>query len=164
MRGFLIAAAAVLVLGLGGCTSTAKPVAPSTLTPAEVVTAGKATVEKWRQAYELRSVDSLAKVYAQDIDLLVVLEGTAYQGWSAVETMLKERIKLAAEIYIRLKDVSVISVSETVATVSAVMVRETKAAQGATTVTETGTVTLVLRRVGADWAIGVEHFSYKRSS
>ncbi|MFN0250717.1 MAG: YybH family protein [Kofleriaceae bacterium] len=162
MRGIVIALALSLS-GLAGCPRTAAPVAPSTLTPAEVVTAGKATIEKWRQAYELRSADALGAMYAQDIDLVVVVEGTALLGWDAVGGMLKERLKLADKIFIRLKDTSVVSLGADAAFAYATMTREIVAAGGSTSVTENGIVTFVLRKSGDNWVIGSEHYSYKRA-
>lgn len=159
MRRLLIA----LALSLAGCPKTAAPVAPSTLTPAEVVTAGKATLEKWRQAYELRSADTLGALYAHDIDLVVVLEGQAFLGWDAVGAMLNERVKMADKIFIRLKDTSVISLGPDAAFAHATMTRETVAAGGSTSMTENGIVTMVLRKQGDNWVIGSEHYSYKRT-
>lgn len=157
-------ALAVVLFVVAACPAPPPPVAPSTLTPTEVVVAGKTAIDRWREAYEKRDADALGKLYAQDLDLVVVVDGTAHLGWSAVKTMLAERIKNSAEIYIRLKDTTVISLAPDVATAHATLARETKAAAGATTVTETGTLTLVLRRIGADWVIAVEHYSYKRST
>lgn len=162
MRGLVIAA--VLSLVGTGCPKQSAPAAPSTLTPAEVVTAGKATIEKWRQAYELRSADTLGQLYAHDLDLVVVFEGTTFLGWSAVETMLKDRIARSGDIRIRLKDLAVISLATDVAFAYATMTRETAAAGGSTTVTETGILTLVLRKQGDSWVITSEHYSYKRPS
>ncbi len=162
MRGLVIACALSLA-GLAGCPKTAEPVAPSSLTPPEVVTEGKATIEKWRQAYELRSADTLGALYAHDVDLVVVLEGQTFLGWDAVEGMLKERLKLAGEIHIRLKDTSVSALGPDAAFAYTTMTREIQAAGGSTTVTENGILTLVLRKQGDTWVIGSEHYSYKRT-
>lgn len=162
MRRLLIALA-LSTAGLAGCPKSAPVVAPSTLTPAEVVTAGKATLEKWRQAYELRSADTLGELYAQDVDVVVVLEGQTFLGWDAVGAMLKERLQMADKIFIRLKDTSVISLGPDAAFVYATMTRETVAAGGSTSVTENGIVTMVLRKQGDSWVVGSEHYSYKRS-
>ena len=162
MRGLVIALALSLA-GLAGCPRSAQVAAPSTLTPAEVVTAGKATIEKWRQAYELRSADTLGELYAHDVDLVVVLEGQTFLGWDAVGGMLKERLKLADKIFIRLKDTSVVSLGPEAAFAYATMTRETVAAGGSTSVTENGIVTFVLRKQGDAWIIGSEHYSYKRT-
>jgi len=164
MRRIAITALAVLVgavLG-AGCpgAGAAQPEGPSATTPKEVITAAKATIEQWRQAYEIRSVDALSQLYARDLDLIVVQEGTTYLGWSSVEAMLKDRIARTGAIHIRLKDVQVISLASEVASAFATMTRELT--DGTTTVTESGTLTLVLRKQGAGWVITSEHYSYKR--
>lgn len=161
MRSLVALALSLAVLA--GCPKPAAPVAPSSLTPPEVVAAGKATIEKWRQAYELRSADTLGALYAHDVDLVVVLEGQTFLGWTAVDGMLKERLKMADEIHIRLKDQSVIALGTSAAFAYATMTREIKAAGGSTTVTENGIVTFTLRLSGEDWVIGSEHYSYKRT-
>ena len=125
-----------------------------------MVAAAKATIEKWRQAYEIRSVDALAQLYAPDIDLVVVQEGTTSLGWSSVEAMLKDRIARTGAIHIRLKDMQVISLAPDVASAYATMTRELTFES--TTVTESGTLTLVLRKQADKWLITSEHYSYKR--
>jgi ketosteroid isomerase-like protein len=156
----LVIAGLLVVLGCAGGPA-ADAVGPSATTPKEVVAAAKGTVEQWRQAYEVRSVEALAQLYARDLDLVVVVEGTTYLGWSSVEAMLKDRIARASSIRIRLKDVQAISLADTVASVVATMTRELS--EGVTTVTENGTLTLVLRKQGGGWVITTEHYSYKRS-
>lgn len=159
MRSLVIA----VILGvLAGCPgSTPAPAGPSTATPQEVVTAAKATIEQWRQGYEVRSIEALSRLYAQDLDLVVVHEGTTHLGWSSVEAMLKDRLARAASIRIRLKDVQVLSLGADAASAVATMTRELS--EGATTITEAGTLTLVLRRQGGGWVITTEHYSYKRT-
>ncbi len=129
-------------------------------TPTEVVAAAKATIEQWRQAYEIRSVEALFQLYARNVDLVVVQEGTTFLGWSSVEAMLKDRIARTGAIIIRLKDMQVSSLSPDVAFAFATMTRELTFE--ATTVTESGTLTLVLRKQGDKWMITSEHYSYKR--
>ena len=136
------------------------PVGPSATTPKEVVAAAKATIEQWRQGYEVRSVDALSKLYARDLDLVVVQEGQTMIGWSSVEAYLKDRIARAGQIHIRLKDVQVVSLGLEAASAVATMTRELT--DGTTTVTEAGTLTLVLRKQGEGWVISSEHYSYKR--
>lgn len=167
MRRSLLAA--VLSLGalgtlgmLTGCPGSRAPApaAPSASTPKEVVAAAKATIEQWRQAYEIRSVDALSRLYAHDVDLVVVQEGQTLLGWSSVEGYLKDRVARAGMIHIRLKEVQVISLASEVASAVATMTREV--GDGTTTVTENGTLTLVLRKQAAAWVITSEHYSYKR--
>ena len=164
MRRYLISAItvlAVLVLG-AGCPGKngVESVGPGALTPKEVVAAAKATIEQWRQAYEVRSVEALGRLYARDLDLVVVHEGMAYLGWSSVDAMLKDRIARASAIRIRLKDIQVVSLAPDVASAVATMTRELT--EGPTTVTESGTLTLVLRKEGDGWVITAEHYSYRR--
>lgn len=159
MRAALVVAA-VLAAGCphGGASGPATP-APVEATPKDVVTAARAALEQWRQAYEVRSEDVLAKLYAHDPDVVVVLEGTPLIGWSSVEAMLKDRLSRSDDIHVRLKDVQVASLAPTVAHVTATMTRDIKS--GATTITENGTVTLVLRKQADAWLIEAEHYSYK---
>src|SRR5438093_8467092 len=82
----------------------------------EVVAAVRCAIEQWRQAYEVRSMDALAKLYAHDLDVVVVQNGVPVVGWSAVEAMLRDRLAHAKEIHVRLKDVQVASLSPDIAT------------------------------------------------
>jgi ketosteroid isomerase-like protein len=147
----------------------ATPIAPAT--PREVVAAVRGAVEQWRQAYEARTFDVLAKLYRHDLEVVVVHDGAALIGWTSVEAMLRDRLARAKQIHVRLKDVQVTSLDDTVAFAIATMTREIS--DGVTTVTEDGAVTLVLRREcdpeqkaeGAcptRWVIVGEHYSYKR--
>jgi ketosteroid isomerase-like protein len=158
-----ITALALSVAGLFGCAraETAAATSPSSLTPREVTSAARAAIEQWRQSYEVRSVEVLSELYAHDLDLVVVQEGTPYLGWSSVESLLKDRLARATAIRIRLKDMQVASLAPDVASAVATMTREIT--EGATTVTENGTLTLVLRQDGGRWVITVEHYSYKRA-
>ncbi len=157
----LLRAALVLSL-LTACPAKGPeaPVAPAT--PAEVVAIAKATVEQWRQGYEVRSVDALAKLYAHDLDTAIVTEGVALTGWTAIEASLRDKLGRAGAIRMRLKDIQVTAQDATVATVVATLTRETTFE--AATTTENGTLTLVLRRAGDGWVIALEHYSYRRPS
>ena len=154
---------AVIALALAACPAHDKaqdttPVHDAT--PKEVVSAGRGVIEQWRQAYEVRSVDGLAKLYAHDVDVVVVQDGQPLIGWSSIEAMLKDRLTRAKEIHVRLKDVQVTSIAPTVASAVATMTREL--GDGITTVTENGTLTIVMRKTDAGWLIVAEHYSYKR--
>lgn len=153
-----IIALAILVAGCPGKTSA--PASPSATTPKDVVAAVKASIEQWRQAYEVRSVEALAKLYAHDLDVVVVQEGLTMVGWSSVEAYLKDRIARVESIHIRLKDVTVISLGLEAASAVATMTRELT--EGTTTVTEAGTLTLVFRKTAEGWVISSEHYSYRR--
>ena len=155
-----IAVLAVCVLA-AGCPGGKSSDVAGPATPKDVVSAVKAMIEQWRQAYEVRSIDALSELYARDLDLVVVQEGTTYLGWSSVEAMLKDRL-VRSSVRIRLKDVQAFALGEDHASAVATMTRE--ASEGATTITENGTLTLVLRRQGSGWVIQSEHYSYKRPS
>ena len=161
-----LAALAMVFSGCSGARGTTTTTTAVMVTPREVVAAAKATLEQWRQAYEVRSLDALAPLYAHDLDVVVVVEGTPLIGWSSVEAMLKDRLARAGTIHVRLKDIGVSSLGPTAASVVATMSREVTA--GATTVTEAGTLTLALRHdhpaagSGGAWVIVAEHYSYRR--
>lgn len=157
MRTLVVA----LILLAAGCPKgSSGPVSPSATTPKEVVTAVKATIEQWRQGYEVRSVEALSKLYAHDLDVVVVQEGQTMIGWSSVEAYLKDRIARTGGIHIRLKDVQVVSLGLEAASAVATMTRELTTDN--TTVTENGTLSLVLRHNPEGWVISLEHYSYKR--
>jgi uncharacterized protein (TIGR02246 family) len=155
---------AILILALVATACPASKSADTTpsheATPKEVVAAGRGAIEQWRQAYEVRSIEALAKLYAHDLDVVVVQDGVPLIGWSAVEAMLKDRIVRAKEIHVRLKEIQVTSLAPNVASAIATMTREV--GDGVTTVTENGALTLVLRKDGGTWLIVSEHYSYKR--
>lgn len=157
MRHAAILLVVLLVAGCprGGAQTPARPA-----TPKEVVTTARGIIEQWRQAYEVRSFDALAKLYAHDIDLVVIQDGVPIIGWSSVEIMLKDRLARYKDIRVRLKDIQVRSLCETAAVATAVMSRELS--DGVTTITENGALTIVLRKAGGAWAIVTDHYSYKR--
>jgi ketosteroid isomerase-like protein len=155
---------ALAVLAIASCSggAGARPARPPV--PADVVAAVESVIEQWRQAYELRSVDSLAPLYAHEPELVVVREGNALTGWPAVEQMLKERLAKATSVRVKLGIVQVSQLTPEVATAVATMTREI--AEEFATFNETGTLTLTLRKDpgGRDFRIVVEHYSYKRPS
>jgi ketosteroid isomerase-like protein len=130
--------------------------------PAEVVTMAKATVEQWRQGYELRGIDALAKLYAHTPETVLVLDGMPVVGWPAIEQLVTAKLAHAKEVHVRLKDVAVVAYAPTVAGVTATMTREI--GDGVTTVTENGALSLVLVRDAEGWKIVAEHYSYRRPS
>jgi ketosteroid isomerase-like protein len=160
MRALVLA---LVVAAVAGCPKTqqTRPTGPvHEATPKEVVAATRGAIEQWRQAYEVRSMDALGKLYAHDIDVVVVQDGITLIGWGSVEGLLKDRINRAKEIHIRLKEVQVTGVGPTAAFAVATMTREV--GDGTTTVTENGSLTLVFRKVDTAWLIVGEHYSYKR--
>lgn len=156
------AAIFVVALAIAGCTHSgpATPTRPST--PKEVVAGARATIEQWRQAYQVRSFETLARLYDHTLDLVVVQDGQPLVGWTSVEGMLKDRFARFKDIQIRLKDIQVASLGPTAATATAAMTREL--GDGVTTISESGALTVVLRKEGDLWLIVAEHYSYKRGS
>lgn len=141
----------------GGETVPTRPA-----TPKEVVAGARATIEQWRQAYQVHSFEALAKLYAHELDLVVVQDGQPLVGWTSVEANLKDRLARYPKIVIRLRDIQVASLGPTAATATAVMTREL--GDDVTTVTEGGALTVVLRKEADLWVIVAEHYSNKRGS
>jgi ketosteroid isomerase-like protein len=156
------AAILVVALALGACprskSDDTTPVRPET--PKEVIAGARGTIEKWRQAYQVRSFETLSSLYAHGNDLVVVQDGQQLVGWSSVEAMIKDRIERFPKITIRLKDIQVASLGPTAATATAGMTREV--GDDTTTVTESGALTVVLRKDGDAWVIVAEHYSHKK--
>lgn len=150
---------AVLVVLAASCAHRPPPPA-APAAPADVVAAARGAIEQWREAYEVRSVDALAKLYEHDKDVVVVQDGTPHVGWPAVQEMLQERLAKAKEVHVRLVGVQVRSLCPTAAFALATMTREI--GDGVTTATEQGALTLVLHKDGDAWKIVAEHYSYKR--
>ena len=159
MRRAALAMLALLAACPHGKPADTAPAQPQT--PKEMIASARAAVESWRQAYEVRSIDALGKLYAHDSDVVVVLDGLPLIGWKSVEASLKDKLARAKEIHVRLKDVTVTQFAPTVAGAIATMTREV--GDGVTTVTENGALTLVLRRDADGWKIVAEHYSYKRA-
>src|SRR5262245_30068136 len=157
MRYVALCVALALAACRGGKSDTT-PVRPQT--PKEVVAAARTVVEQWRQAYELRNFDALAKLYAHGLELVVVQDGQPLVGWNSVEGMLKDRIHRYRQIIVRLKDIQVAGLGPEGATATAAMTRELT--DGVTTVTEAGGRTFVLKREAVTVLVIVEHYSYKR--
>lgn len=156
------AAIFVVALVIAGCThgqSEARPTQPAT--PPEVLSAARGTIEQWRQAYQIKSFDVLSNLYAHEPQLVLVQDGRALVGWPSVEAMIKDRLARYLKIVIRLKDINVVALGATAATATAGMTREL--GDEVTTVTESGALTMVLRRDGDQWVIVTEHYSYRRA-
>jgi hypothetical protein len=159
---------AAILLGLGlaagatacrqGSRPAASPATAAVVTPDDVVAAGKGIVEQYRQAYEVKSLEALAPLYSQGLDVVLVQQGKALFGWSAVEARLEEVLGGASAIHVRVGDVAVTAVGSDAAAVTAAMTREIS--EGSTTVQETGILTLNLRRTEDRWLIVTEHYSY----
>ena len=156
------AAIFVVALALAACThnGSSTPTRPST--PKEVVAGARATIEQWRQAYEVRSFDALSKLYDHSLDLVVVQDGQVISGWTSVQGMLEDRFARFKDVHVRLKDIQVASLGPEAATATAAMTREL--GDGVTTVSESGALTVVLRKQGDLWVIVTEHYSYKKGT
>ncbi len=157
----------VMMLAGAACGPKAKGPAKPALdvappTPAEVVTQVKQRVEQYRQGYEVRSVDALAQVYSQTDDLRVTTQGRTSVGWNLVKDQLTQFCAAMQTNKLTLDDVTVISLGDGGAVATAQVRR--RYGDGVKTVEETGTLTLVFRRVEKDWKIVAEHYSYAPSS
>ncbi len=153
---------ALAVAGLCACGAgkgAAEPEPAKVVTPADVVQAGNGVVEKYRQAYQVRSIETLAELYSQTTDLVVVHQGQAHHGWNGVSDYLRGLVGGASEVRVKLSAVVVTAVGEQGAAVSAEMARSVS--DGVTTVEENGVLTLTIRLEGERWVIVHEHFSYR---
>lgn len=153
------AAAGLVVLAAiaGGCR--AKPAAPVAAPPVDLVAAVQGTIEQWRQAYETRTMEALARLYVHEPGLAIVQNGALLLGWAAIEPALHSRLQRATEIRMRLEKLQVMPLEPGVAVAVGEMTREST--EGAATVKERGVVTLVLREDPRGWAIASEHYSYR---
>jgi len=158
MRNAAAGFALLAVIAAGGCPP--KPTALVAAPPTELVAAVKGTIEQWRQAYEVRSMEALARLYAHEPGLAVVQDGALQLGWTAIEPALQSRLLHATEIRVRIKDLQIAPLGPGAAVAVGAMTREST--DGATQVRETGVITLVLREDPAGWVIASEHFSYRR--
>ncbi len=152
----------IAILALAGCPHE-PPVVTTPVkdpTPKQVIVATRGAIEQWRQAYEVRSMDALGKLYAHDVDVVLVQDGVALIGWSSIEGTLLDRLSRAKEIHIRLKEVQVEALGVGGAFAVAVMTREVS--DGVTAVSENGVLTLVFRKDSTGWLIVGEHYSYKK--
>lgn len=157
MRRLVIALAIAAVACGGRHRGPARPE-----TPPETVEGAKSVVEKWRQAYEVRSVEGLAQLYAHEPDTAVIQEGQLLAGWPAIEAMLKDRLAKATSVHLRITNVSVSAIGADGVRLIAELRREL--GDATVQVAETGIVSFVLRRdEAAGWVIVLEHFSLKRS-
>jgi ketosteroid isomerase-like protein len=147
----------MVALGVGGCGAAAKT-STTTITPTDSATSALALLEQWRQAYEVRSVEALSKIYSPGKSLIVVAQGQRWNGWDNVSTVLKGKLDSAREVHITLNEVASQAIGSTTL-ITATMVREIS--NGSTTVKETGVVTWGLELANNKWQIVSEHFSYR---
>jgi ketosteroid isomerase-like protein len=157
LAGAGVAAAATAATGCASSRTTAEAAAAAPVMPEDQGAAVRSVLEQWRQAYEVKSVDALARLYAT-ADAVVVKEGSQVRGWPQIQAGLNEQLGRAKNVRVRLKDVTVVPLGERGAAISAGMTREVS--DGVTTVTEEGLLTLALRSDGVAWTIVSEHYSY----
>jgi ketosteroid isomerase-like protein len=151
--------AAVTVLALAGCPRQQVPVnEPTPATPDEVVRAASGMLEQYRQAYAVRSLDAIAPLYAQSLDVTITHQGKSHAGWSPVEKYLNELLGGTSQIHLTFDNPSIVALGPGGAAVTTAIRREVS--DGVTTVVEEGTLTLALRREADRWVIVKEHFSY----
>jgi ketosteroid isomerase-like protein len=147
-----------------GCPAPARPepTAPAPTT-AKVDAAVRDALERWRQAYESRSGEALAKLYSHDASLRVVHDGSLLLGWAAFEPVLRDQLRTEPPIHIRIADVQVSSAGTTAVIVASMRRERTDAAP---TAADDGVVTLVLRAAGTGndvgWVIVAEHASHRQ--
>lgn len=133
--------------------------APGARTPAEATQAARGLVEAWRQAWEVRSIEALGKLYPHDLDVIVVEQGRAQLGWTPVETYLSTKLGAAKEVHVKIDDLQVFAAGEGGAAASATITREIS--DGVTSTKETGVITWTLRaEPDGTWRIIAEHYSY----
>jgi len=151
---------ATLLLILAACGSRAAPGATASGGGAttDVATAARAVVESWRQGWELRSTDALGALYPHDLDVIVVDQGRAQLGWTAIEAYLSSKLAPAKEIHVKLDDLQVLALGSEAAAVSATMTRETS--DGVSNIKEVGVITMALRATPDGWRIVSEHYSH----
>ena len=137
-------------------TSPEAPAAVATAT--DVVAAGKAVLEQYRQGFEVRSVEALAPLYEHSDALVVVHQGQRQIGWSVVEPRLVTTVQGATDIRIAVAEVSVVGLGADAAVVQATLRRSIS--DGVTTLEDAGPITLVLRKSRARWLIVAEHYSF----
>jgi uncharacterized protein (TIGR02246 family) len=145
-------------LAAGGCPPRAA--APTVVPPVGLADGVKGTIEQWRQAYEVRSMDALARLYSHDPGLVLVQDGARQLGWAAIEPALRGVLSRAAAIRVRITELQVAALDDGAAVATALMTREST--EGMATVTESGVLTLALRKNDAGWVIASEHYSYRR--
>lgn len=151
-----------LVVWLTAPLGCARPPAPPPVAAAPVglVAGVKGTVEQWRQAYEVRSMEALAKLYAREPGLAIVEAGVLQLGWTAIEPILRARLDRARAFHVRISELEITALGDAAALAVGAMTRESS--DGTTTVTETGVVMFALKTTATGWVIAGEHYSYRR--
>ena len=156
----LLVCAALVSAALSGCRTAQAAAAQTTVppTPAEVDAAVKSRVEQYRQGYEVRSLEALAPLYSQTEDLTITVQGRTQRGWVQAQDVLASFLTKAVTVKVRVSELQVVALGN--AGALATMSVHRSFGDGVTTVDEIGTLVLVFRRVGDEWFIVAEHYSY----
>ncbi len=147
-----------LVASCGAATPIAEVESPAATVPEDQATAIRGVVEQYRQAYEVGSAEALYSLYAKDLDVVVVYQGQVHQGWTAVQAFLASKLEGASQVRMAIKDLSIREFGPKGAILTAT--RTSSIGDGSVSVTETGTLSLVLQNREGKWMVVAEHFSY----
>ena len=143
--------------GGSGAAATTTPTQVE-LAPAQVLREVGGAVEQYRQGYVVRSAQAITPLYAKDA--VVVNQGRAHRGQSAVDAYVTDLLARASEVQIQLTNLDIVALGSDGARAVATLVRTIS--DGVTTVEEKGTITLTFRREPAGaWLIVSEHCSYR---
>ncbi len=126
--------------------------------PQDVARAIEGAVEQYKQAYEVNSVEALGELFIHDLDVVSVYQGRIHLGWTQVEADHRMRLQDVTKIRLVITNLSIQSLGESSAVVTAGLER-TMGDDSATT-TERGALTLVFRKIENRWMVATEHFSY----
>jgi SnoaL-like domain len=140
----------VLLIGVG-CS---KPTTVKAPVSSDTSAAASTILEQWRQAYEVRSVEALAKLYDPSDRLVYVHQGKRFTGWPSAAAAITERLAGVTELRLDLRDISVRSVGGATLLNANMTVEMTASA---TTVKESGVISMVI----VDGIITAEHFSFR---
>lgn len=157
-RQGLIALLLALAAACGPKAAPALPVNTPPPTPEDVIKAVTNHVEQYRQAYEVRSMEALAPLYSHTDDLVVTHQGKTVVGWPAAQDQKATFLTKMVTIRVRVADLAIVALGDAGALASATVILVH--GDGVQTVEESGTLTLVFRRVEDEWKIVAEHFSY----
>lgn len=115
-------------------------------------------VEQWTQGWEVRSVEALEPLYRHDDHTVIVYQGQAQRGWDRAQTWLRAELAGVKTVHLRIEDGVVTTIGDSGATFTARMGRDLS--DGVLTRSDEGFLTLTFVRVGGDWQIVAEHYSY----
>jgi hypothetical protein len=124
-----------------------------------------AALEQWRQAYEVRSLESLEPLYAHTDDLMVVWQGRSVQSWPSVRAYLGAFLAANTRVKLVVRDVRLAAIGSDAVSLTATV--ERRYGDGVRSVSENGILTMLFRLAPPDdegkpatWRIASEHFSF----